>query len=206
MESLFRATFWIIFGGMIVIQAYFTFRARQAGTRKAIKCEKMERDEGWKHTVVRASRAITLVVFLVLYAINSPWLEVLSVPLPEWLRWMGGVFGTASLAFYTWSRATLGKEWSSPLQLREHHHLVTTGPYAWVRHPIYLSLIIFMTAIALMTANWFLILFLVISIVDLVLRIPKEEQMMIDEFGDEYKAYMQRTGRLLPRGGLPSNH
>jgi protein-S-isoprenylcysteine O-methyltransferase Ste14 len=47
--------------------------------------------------------------------------------------------------------------------------------------------------------NWFLVAFLVVSIVDLALRIPKEEQMMLDEFGDEYGAYMQRTGRLLPK-------
>jgi protein-S-isoprenylcysteine O-methyltransferase Ste14 len=199
MESLFRTAFWIIFGGMIVMQAYFAFRARQTTTCKATKCETIERDEGLQHAVVRASRAIALVAFLVIYAINSPWLEVLRVPLPDWLRWIGGVIGAASLAFYAWSRATLGKEWSSPLQVREHHHLVTTGPYAWVRHPIYLSLIVFMTGIALIAANWFLVLFLIISIVDLGLRIPKEERMMIDEFGGEYEAYMQRTGRLLPR-------
>jgi protein-S-isoprenylcysteine O-methyltransferase Ste14 len=199
MESLFHTAFWIIFGGMIVMQACFVFRVRQTGTRKATKCDGIGRAEGWHHDVVRASRAIALVAFLVMYAINSPWLEVLGVPIPDWLRWIGIVLGAASLAFYAWSRTTLGKEWSSPLKVREHHHLVTAGPYAWVRHPIYLSLIVFMTGIALIAANWFLFLFLVISIVDLGLRIPKEEQMMIDEFGEEYEAYMQRTGRLLPR-------
>jgi protein-S-isoprenylcysteine O-methyltransferase Ste14 len=57
---------------------------------------------------------------------------------------------------------------------------------------------LFMAGIALVTANWFLVAFLVVSTVDLALRMPKEEQMMLDEFGDEYEAYMQRTGRLLP--------
>jgi protein-S-isoprenylcysteine O-methyltransferase Ste14 len=57
----------------------------------------------------------------------------------------------------------------------------------------------FITAIALIAANWFLIAFLVISIVDLALRIPNEEQMMIEVFGDEYQVYMQRTGRLFPK-------
>ena len=55
----------------------------------------------------------------------------------------------------------------------------------------------FLTGITLITANSFLIAFLIVSIVDLALRILKEEQMMIEEFGDEYKTYMQRTGRLL---------
>jgi protein-S-isoprenylcysteine O-methyltransferase Ste14 len=199
MESLFRTAFWIAFGGMIVIQAYFAFRAGQTRTRKVASRETIERDEGRRHALVRATRAIALVTFLVMYAINSPWLVMLQVPLPDWLRWFGIVLGAASLALYAWSRDTLGKEWSSPLQVRKNHHLVTTGPYGWVRHPIYLSLIVFMSGIALITANWFLVLFLVVSIIDLGLRIPKEEQMMIDVFGDEYETYMQRTGRLLPR-------
>ena len=57
----------------------------------------------------------------------------------------------------------------------------------------------FLTGIALVTANWFFIGLLVVSIVVLSLRIPKEEQMMIEEFGEEYKAYVQRTGGLLPK-------
>ena len=198
-ESLFRIAFWVVFGGMIVMQACFASRAWQTGARSATKNKTIERAEGWGHAVVRVGRAISLVAFLVIYATNSPWLEVLKVPLPDWLRWIGAIIGVASLAFYAWARATLGKEWSSPLQVREQHHLVTTGPYKWVRHPIYSALIGFMTGIALITANWFLFAFLAVSIVDLGLRIPREEQMMIDEFGDEYIEYMQRTGRLLPR-------
>ena len=100
MESLFRTAFWIIFGGMIVMQACFAFQARQTGTRKVAKCETIERDEGRKHAVVRASRAIALVDFLVMYAIDSTWLEVLRMPLPNWLCWIGGTSGAASLAFY----------------------------------------------------------------------------------------------------------
>ena len=198
MESLFRIAFWFVFGGMIVMQVYFATRTRLDGERMAADRNAIKR-EGWGHAVVRAIRSLSLVAFLVLYAINPPWLVVLSVPFPDWLRWMGVALGIASFAIYAWSRATLGKEWSSPLQMRENHHLVTTGPYAWIRHPIYLALMVFMAGIALVTANWFLVAFLVVSIADLALRIPKEEQMMIEEFGDEYKAYMQRTGRLLPK-------
>ena len=199
MEPLFRTAFWFVFGGMIGLQACFSFRIRQTGIRKAAKREALNREEGWQHTILRVGRALALVVFLVLYALNSHWLEVLRVPLPDLLRMFGIVIGAASMALYVWSRVELGKEWSSPLRVRECHHLVITGPYARVRHPIYLSLIVFMTGIALIAANWFLVLFLFISVVDLHLRIPKEERMMIDEFGDEYEAYMGRTGRLLPR-------
>jgi protein-S-isoprenylcysteine O-methyltransferase Ste14 len=198
MESLFRIAFWFVFGGMIVMQAYFAYRARVTGQRVAADRRAMER-EGLGYSVVRAIRSLCLVAFLVLYAINPSWLGVLSVPFPVWMRWLGVALGVASLAVYAWSRVTLGKEWSSHLQMREQHYLVTTGPYARIRHPIYLALLSFMTSITLVAANWLFIALLVFSIVDLALRMPKEEQMMIARFGDEYEAYMERTGRLLPR-------
>jgi protein-S-isoprenylcysteine O-methyltransferase Ste14 len=197
-ESLFRIAFWLIFGGMIVMQVYFATRLRLAGNHKATDRKAIER-EGWGYAIVRAIRSISLITFLVLYTVNQPWLGMLSVPFPNWFRWMGVVLGALSLVLYTWSRTSLGKEWSSYLQIREKHHLVTTGPYRWIRHPIYLAMMGFLTGITIITANYFLIVFLLISIVDLSLRIPKEEQMMIEEFGDEYKTYMQRTGGLLPK-------
>jgi protein-S-isoprenylcysteine O-methyltransferase Ste14 len=197
-ESVFRITFWLIFGGMIVMQVYFTVRLRLAGEHKTGSRKGIKR-EGWGYAVVRAVRSISLIAFLVLYAVDQPWLGILSLPFPYWLRWTGAVLGVLSLAIYTWARVTLGKEWSSSMQVREKHDLVTTGPYRWIRHPIYLAMMGFLIGITLVTANWFLIAFLIVSIVDLALRIPKEEQMMMEEFGNEYKAYMQRTGRLLPK-------
>ena len=179
------------------MQACFAFRVRLAGEHVPADRKALEREgSGW--AVVRAIRSVALVAFVVLYAIHPSWLGVLSVPLPDLMRWMGVALGVVSLVVYAWSRATLGREWSSQLEMREQHHLVTTGPYAWIRHPIYLALLGFLASIALITANWLFIALLVFSMVDLALRIPKEEQMMIAEFGDEYKAYMQRTGRLFP--------
>ena len=196
--SLFRIAFWVLFGGLIVVQVYFASRVRRAGERVAADRKAIER-EGWGYAVVRAIGSLSLIAFLVLYAINPPWLGVLSVPFPDWLRWTGVALGAVSFVLYVWSQALLGKEWSPHLQMREKHHLVTTGPYARIRHPIYLALIGFLTGIALVTADWFFIGLLVVSIVVLALRIPKEEQMMIEEFGEEYKAYVQRTGGLLPK-------
>lgn len=197
-ESVFRIAFWVLFGGMVVMQVYFASRVRQAGERVKADRQAIER-EGWGYAVVRAIGSLSLIAFLVLLAINPPWLEVLLVPLPDWLRWTGIALGVVSFVLYAWSQATLGKAWSPHLQMREEHQLVTTGPYARIRHPIYLALIGFLTGIALVTANWFFIALLVVSIVVLALRIPKEEQMMIEDFGEEYKAYMQRTGSLLPK-------
>jgi protein-S-isoprenylcysteine O-methyltransferase Ste14 len=100
---------------------------------------------------------------------------------------------------YAWARVTLGMEWSSQLQIREHHHLVTKGPYARIRHPIYAALLLFLIAIALITANWLLVLFLLASVWVYLVRIPQEERMMIETFGEAYLAYKEKTGGLFPK-------
>ena len=197
-ESIFRIAFWVLFGGMMVMQVYFASRVHRAGERVKADRDAIER-EGWWYAVVRAIGSLSLIAFFVLYAINPAWLEVLLVPFPNWLRWTGIALGVFSFVLYAWSQGTLGKAWSPHLQMREEHTLITTGPYARIRHPIYLALLGFLTGIALVTANWFFIALLVVSIIVLALRIPKEEQMMVDDFGEEYKIYMQRTGRLFPK-------
>ncbi len=76
---------------------------------------------------------------------------------------------------------------------------MTTGPYARIRHPLYSSLFGIGVAFALVTANWLFVLLAVLVIVGLIARVPREEKMMLDEFGDSYRDYMLRTGRFFPR-------
>ena len=197
-ELIFRIVFWLLFGGLIVMQIYFASRVRQAGERVTASEQAIHR-EGWGYVVVRSIASLALLAFLVLYAFHPPWFRVLSFPLPTWLRWIGVALGCASFGLYIWSQYTLGKEWSPHLQMREIHYLVTTGPYARMRHPIYLAYLIFMASITLVTANWFFVALLVISIAVFAFRIPKEEQMLVEVFGEEYKAYVRKTGGLFPK-------
>ena len=155
--------------------------------------------EGRAMFAIRVAMFFLLLGWLALYAINPTWMGVLSAPFPDWLRWAGFALGLASLALWTWAQASLGKEWSPQLQLREEHHLVTMGPYARVRHPLYTAMLGVGTAFALVTANWVFVLLAVAMIAGLVARVPREEQMMLEQFGEKYKAYMQRTGRFLPK-------
>lgn len=116
---------------------------------------------------------------------------------------MGGV-GTLILAGAIWlfhrSHADLGKNWSPSLQVREGHDLVTDGVYKHIRHPMYTSQLLWVLAQPLLLQNWiagwaslfpFLALYL--------LRAPREEQMMREQFGEAYDAYVYRTGRILPK-------
>jgi protein-S-isoprenylcysteine O-methyltransferase Ste14 len=160
--------------------------------------EAIER-EGRGMFALRVLMFLVLLAWLVVYTINPPWMGVLSVPFPDWLRWVGFALGLASLGFWTWTQLALGKEWSPQIQLREEHRLVTTGPYTRIRHPLYTAMIGYGASLALVTANWVFILFAVAMTAWLPVRVPKEEQMMLEEFGEKYEAYMQRTGRFLPK-------
>jgi len=160
--------------------------------------EAVER-EGFGMFVVRVILFFILIGWLALYAVNPSWMIVLSVPFPSWLRWIGFALGLASLGIWSWTQVALGKEWSPQLQLRKEHHLVTTGPYARIRHPLYTAMFGYGTSLALVTGNYFFIVFAITIIAGICARVPKEEQMIIKEFGEEYKAYMQRTGRFFPK-------
>jgi protein-S-isoprenylcysteine O-methyltransferase Ste14 len=196
-ETLFRTLFWILFGGVLLMRVYFSLQVRRGGERLLPDRAAVER-EGRGAFAVRFVLFFVLLVFLMLYALDVPWLRLL-IPLPLWLRWAGFGLGLVSLAWWTWTQAALGTQWSAQLQLREEHRLVTTGPYARVRHPLYTAMLGIAVAFALVTAHWVFVAFGILSITGLFSRVPREEQMMLDEFGPEYAAYMQRTGRFFPR-------
>jgi protein-S-isoprenylcysteine O-methyltransferase Ste14 len=197
-ESAFRIAFWILFAGMFAMRAYFSVQVRRSGERVMPDRLAVER-EGRRTFAFRVVAFLVMLAVLVLYALDVQWISVLSAPFPGWIRWGGFVLGLATLAFWTWSQSALGKEWSPQLQLRKEHRLVTTGPYARIRHPIYTATMSIGIAFALVTANRLLVFLAVIPLVLLPSRVPREEEMMLAEFGETYRAYMQRTGRFFPK-------
>jgi len=203
-ESVFRAAFWILLGGLWAMRVYFIHRMRRAGERPMPDRKTIDR-EGRGLFVGRTVVLFFLMVVLVLYAYDSPWLRAFSISLPDWLRWMGLGLGLVGLGLWTWTQAVLGKEWSPQLQLREQHRLVTNGPYARMRHPMYTAMFGVGIALALLAANWCFVLFAVAMIAGFVVRAPREERMMLEAFGEEYRVYMQSTGRFFPKLQRPSS-
>jgi protein-S-isoprenylcysteine O-methyltransferase Ste14 len=113
--------------------------------------------------------------------------------------WCGILVALSSLVMFRLTHHALGRNWSISLDLRERHALITQGVYGHVRHPMYVAFWLWAIAQALLLPNWvggfaglvgFGILFFA--------RIAREEQMMLDSFGDEYRAYMARTYRIIP--------
>jgi protein-S-isoprenylcysteine O-methyltransferase Ste14 len=93
----------------------------------------------------------------------------------------------------------LGDNWSPVLEIRSEHTLVDSGPYRWVRHPMYSDMGLWVVSFVLVTANWFYAITLCAGLAALlIVRIPDEEKLMEAQFGEQYRRYMSRTKRLIP--------
>jgi protein-S-isoprenylcysteine O-methyltransferase Ste14 len=128
--------------------------------------------------------------------LNAPFTHRLFTP-PVLLGWIGAFFAVLGIVFAIWARVHLGRNWSTAPAVKEHHELVMTGPYAWVRHPIYTGILCAGLGTVL-TGNYFGLGMLVLGPIIFCLRIGKEERIMRDLFPKEYPAYQARTKRLIP--------
>lgn len=130
----------------------------------------------------------------------TPWLDFANYNLPEWSGWLGTAAFAGAIVMLWRSHADLGRNWSATLQIMGQHSLVKTGVYRHIRHPMYTAHLLWAIAQGLLLSNWLAgWAFLVLSVPLYVVRIPKEEQMMLEHFGEEYQAYKSRTGSLIPR-------
>jgi protein-S-isoprenylcysteine O-methyltransferase Ste14 len=126
-----------------------------------------------------------------------PWAPV-EIPLT--LRWLGVPIGVLSLGLLAWVHRHLGRNFSTTLHIRDDHSLVTSGPYRWVRHPMYTAFILFATSFFLLSGDPVLAAIFAVSFaIVIIVRTPREERQLLDAFGEQYREYMLRTGRYLPR-------
>jgi protein-S-isoprenylcysteine O-methyltransferase Ste14 len=143
-----------------------------------------------------------LVMFIgvVAYLFFPQQISSCNVGLAVWLRWASVAVAVAALALLGWADHYLGNNLSVTLEIKDGHTLITGGPYRWIRHPLYASALLFFPALSLISANWFVGVCFVGGIGILVAsRIPREEKMLAEKFGDRYHEYIKRTGCLLPR-------
>jgi len=113
------------------------------------------------------------------------------------LDWTAAALAVVGLAFAIWARVNLGRNWSPRPAIKEQHELVTSGPYAYVRHPIYTGVLLMAFGGAL-TGSAFGIGTFVIALLVFGLRINKEERIMLDLFPNDYPEYQKKTKRLIP--------
>lgn len=130
----------------------------------------------------------------------SSWLDFANYPLPTWPGWLGAVLFAGAIWLLWRSHVDLGRNWTPTLGFREGHALVTAGVFKYIRHPMYAAHLLWGIATALMLHNWIAGFSLLGAMgLQYLSRVRAEEQMMLDQFGEEYEQYMERTGRIFPR-------
>jgi protein-S-isoprenylcysteine O-methyltransferase Ste14 len=137
---------------------------------------------------------------LVLGYVFSDRLDFAHLDVATGIRWMGMLLGVGALLLFAACHNALGRYWSGILELSDDHALITQGPYRYIRHPMYTSLLASSFAVSLVTANWLVALACIGSATLMYLaRVRDEESMMLDRFGESYRQYMDMTGRVFPK-------
>jgi protein-S-isoprenylcysteine O-methyltransferase Ste14 len=193
-EPIFRGIFLFVFLSAVIISGYYRKRARDASgviPRSA---------EGPQTLILRLVAALTVAVSFFAYAFAPHGLAWSTMGLPLWLRSLAAVGAIACLAAIRWVLVSIGSNISETLLTKHDHHLVTHGPYRWIRHPLYSVALLLLLLLALLADSWFLLIFpLVGFFVFRWIVIPREEANLIKVFGEQYEAYRRRTGALFPR-------
>jgi protein-S-isoprenylcysteine O-methyltransferase Ste14 len=130
----------------------------------------------------------------------TPWLDFADYHLPTWAGWIGVAIFALAVWLLQRSHADLARNWSPRLELLESHSLVTNGVFRHIRHPMYAAHLLWGIAQVFLLQNWIAgFSMLVTWLPGYFYRTRVEERMMVEHFGDQYRAYMERTGRILPR-------
>ena len=186
MPSLWRLTTyaWILFA------IYWTISAR-----------------GLKRTAERESLRLRILQLLITFPAfflllsRDRYFGPLShrfVPADLSLREAGFFITWIGVGIAIWARRHIGKNWSGLVTLKAGHQLICTGPYRWVRHPIYTGMLVGVLGTALVLGEWRGILAFALLIVAHTLKARREEALMVRHFGSVYEDYRKTTGFLVP--------
>ena len=176
--------------GWYIIRYPFERRAKKVGVSTSL----FDRRE----SSLLALALVGMFVIPAIYVLTG-FPAALDRPFIAWLAWLGIVPEIAALWLFRRSHADLGRNWSISLELREQHALVKNGVYRRIRHPMYTSFFLLGISQFLLIPNWLVGLAGIAGAgVLFAFRVAREERMMLESFGDEYRAYMAHTKRIVP--------
>jgi protein-S-isoprenylcysteine O-methyltransferase Ste14 len=155
--------------------------------------------EGWPILIgVRALGFLTA-VSTVGWLWKPAWFAWASCPIPLTVRWMGVAALACSVVWLTWMFHTLGRNLTDTVVTRRDAYFVDYGPYRFVRNPMYTGVLLLGLGLGLALGTWLLPVLTSLTFTLLALRTRKEEQYLIEHFGDSYRSYIKRVGRFLPK-------
>ncbi len=130
-------------------------------------------------------------VFLKLGTIRGEWRETLV--------WLGLALMLGGRVLRLWAQVQMGKLFIGEVAIQHGHRVVRTGPYRWIRHPAYTGGTVSAIGIGLALSTWLGALIAgIVLVTAFIVRIPREEALLSEEFGDEYRNYMVQTKRFVP--------
>ena len=189
-DNIFEAVFLVCFCIGFVIRQVYGFGNKKS---KAVRKYKSVLD-----IILLGAAGIAMVLPVIF--IFTPWLSFADYHIPKWLGWIGTALMTMAILLLWRSHADLGHNWSPTIQIKQQHTLVTDGVYHYIRHPMYVAHLFWAIAQGLLLENWLAGWgFLMFLVPIYFIRTPKEERLMIEQFGDQYRQYISRTGRVIPR-------
>jgi protein-S-isoprenylcysteine O-methyltransferase Ste14 len=151
-DLVFRSVAAALIGAATFISGYYRHRAKQASEEEISSF----REEGLPTAIALRSSGLALMLSVMAYVFNPRWMRWSSLELPPRLRWSGAALGSATLPIVYWIFRTIDKNITPSVITRRDHELVTTGPYRWVRHPLYTAGTTFFVSLSLLAANWFM--------------------------------------------------
>ncbi len=195
-ENIFRVLAAAILFTGFGISAYFRRKAdRESG-------EKISRDvDGTAMMTIIRIGGLILWLSPLVYLLNPAWMAWSKIGLPEWVRWLGVGIGILCTGLIYWLFSSIGSGITATSATRRQHVLVTSGPYRWVRHPLYTVGSSMFLSFGMVADNWFIAALGILTFILMAIRTPKEEANLIEKFGNEYREYMKRTGRFFPKLG-----
>ena len=203
-EIIFKIAFYIVFFSFAFVMSYYSKKAKTHQAEGKSRYQQHNENEVPLLLKLRAIFGIPFYLGVLVWTFAPKFMEWSTINLPEWMRWAGLGLGLVSIAINAISHRALsqklGADFDPALRLIQVPALVTDGVYARVRHPIYLAFLLMQISLLFLTSNWFIGLCGIAIIVAVIaIRVPEEERLLTNRFGDEYRNYQKRTGALLPK-------
>ncbi len=201
-ELTFRVILIALFIPLMGTRYYYAWRVSSPGdgilVRLGLSAGGGNREGNLSSALISFFGSLAVTAALV-YGIMPGWIEWGAVPMAAWLRWIGVGLSAGTVPLLIWVHYALDKNWSVGVVIRSGHTLVSSGPYRWVRHPMYTAVHVWGAGFFLLSANLVVGLLFFATAAVAAARAGREEASLIEQFGDQYVAYMERTGRFLPR-------
>jgi protein-S-isoprenylcysteine O-methyltransferase Ste14 len=204
LEVFFKVAFFVVFFSFAYVMSYYSKQAKARNQDKAARVKLHNENEVPLLLKIRTIFGIPFYIGILVWTFTPKFMEWSAASFPAWVRWIGLALGVFSIFVNAQGHKTLsqklGEDFDPALRLAKVPTLVKEGIYAKIRHPIYLAFLLMQISVLFLTANWLIGLCgLAIIGAVIAIRIPEEERLLIEQFGDGYREYMRNAGMLWPR-------